>query len=271
MTLRLAGIVTITVAAAMALGPEPCLAQLTSPLAQYPGFGHQRASDQAALVRQTVARERAIAECMQRQGLQYTQKPPLINPPAGERAKARPAVDPNRRIVEALPPDQRTRYNLALFGVPDPNDEQNLWDPRSETGGGCWGDAMRAVPSVFAARSRLSAEYTEMRRSVAADPRVRAAQARWVECMTSRGHTGYQSPEQILAARDRAAVQRAPAAQMEAHARALVVDPECRTAAELDGTVATVRSEKEAGFVNAHRAVLEAHRERQRTQVLPPE
>ena len=189
---------------------------------------------------------------------------------SGERKHA-PSVDPNLRYVGGLTPERRTAYNMALYGVPDPNDQQNLWDPRSATGGGCWGDAMRAVPSVFAARGQLSAQYSEMRRAVVADPRVQAARARWAECMAGRGHTGHGSPEDLLSAADRAAVGGAPPAQVQAHAQALTAARECRTTADLDGVTAAVRVEREAAFVNAHRAVLEQHRERQRNQVLPPE
>jgi hypothetical protein len=54
--------------------------------------------------------------------------------------------------MRPLAPAERTRYYLALYAVPDPNDEANLWNPRSPTGGGCWGEAIREVPSVYFAQ-----------------------------------------------------------------------------------------------------------------------
>jgi hypothetical protein len=170
---------------------------------------------------------------------------------------------------------ERTRYHLALYGVPDPNDEANLWDPRSPTGGGCLGEAMREVPSVYAAKSQLMEPYRVMVRSVAEDARVHAAEQRWAACMRQGGYE-YASPLALHAEVDRAAIHGTPAGLSVADVQrrnqeARQVARECNSSSGLDSTLATVRTEKEAEFVRAHKDVLERHLERQRSQRLPPE
>ncbi len=252
---------------------QPAPAQ--SPLAQYPGFGHDHAADRARYRRQEVAREQAIAQCMQRAGFRYTPAPSEVNRRA---ANAKEALatrqNPNERYVASLSPEARTRYNLALYGVPDPNDEANLWDPKSPTGGGCWGEVMRDRPSVYAAQNELNEPYLRMLRSVTEDPRLRAAEQRWAECMAARGFT-YANPRALESETDRAAVQGPPAGRSMAdvqqrNQQARTAARECNAAAGLDSALESVRVEKETEFVNAHRPVLDRHRERQRTQVLPP-
>jgi hypothetical protein len=244
----------------------------SSPLAAYPGFGHDHDADEARFRRQELARERAIARCMQRAGFEYTPMPAIVNPTVGEALSAR--EHPNARYVASLRPVDRTRYNLALYGVPDPNDEGNLWDPRSPTGGGCWGEAMRAIPSVYAARSELARPYQAMLRTVQQDARVRAAERRWAECMRGHGYQ-YASPLALYGEVDRAAIGgRAGRSMVELQQRnqeARAPARECSSSTGLDSTIRSVRTEKEGEFVREHRDVLDRHRERQRTQVLPPE
>src|SRR5688572_27186834 len=116
-----------------------------SPLAQYPGFGHNNAADEARYRREQSARQRHIAECMRAQGFTYTPVVEQTNPsrPARERQPAALPPTANRQFAESLPADRRLAYNRALYGVDDPNDPSGLWDPESQTGGGCWGDALR--------------------------------------------------------------------------------------------------------------------------------
>jgi hypothetical protein len=230
-----------------------------SPLAAYPGFGQERDPDAARYRRQEIALQRYIAHCMQQAGFQYTPAPSVVNAPA-------PPQGSNERYAASLSPERRTRYNLTLYGVPDPNDEGNLWDPRSQTGGGCWGEAMRANPSVFAALSELRAQFDAMRRSIAQDPRVRAAERRWSECMRSRGFS-YARPQSMPAQQDSAAIRGVVTPELERRYRqALAIAPECVTAVGLDSVKAMVRVDKEAEFVRAHKAVLDRHLERLRNQ-----
>jgi hypothetical protein len=233
--------------------------QDASPLAAYPGFGHDHQADEARYRRQELAMHRYIAQCMQQAGFEYTLVSSAVNAPA--------PPDPNKPYVASLSPERRTRYNLTLYGVPDPNDEENLWDPRSPTGGGCWGEAMRAIPSVFKAHSELMAEWLAMQHTIARDPRVRAGEERWSECMRSRGFS-YARPQSIRAQEDSAAVRGALTPELERrHREALKVAPECVKAVRLDSIKAAVRVEKEAEFVRAHKQVLDRHPARLRDQL----
>ncbi|MDQ3995850.1 MAG: hypothetical protein M3303_02395 [Gemmatimonadota bacterium] len=199
--------------------------------------------------------------------------PSIVNP----RIPSPPSTrqHPNTRYVASLSHTERTRYNLALYGVPDPNDEGNLWDPRSPTGGGCMGEAMREIPSVYAAKSALMASHRAMVRSVAQDARVQAAEQRWAECMRARGYQ-YASPRALYGEVDHAAGRGPPPGRSMADVQqrnleARAANPECNSSAGLDSTLNAVRVEKETDFVRDHRNVLDRHRERQRSQVLPPE
>jgi hypothetical protein len=252
------------------------LAPAHSPLAAYPGFGHDHQADEARFRRQELARERAIARCMQRSGFEYTPMPAVVVNTRIPRATEAPSAQlhANARYVASLSPTQRTRYNLALYGVPDPNDEGNLWDPRSPTGGGCWGEAMREVPSVYAAKTQLMEPYRAMVRSVAQDARVQAAERRWAECMLARGYQ-YASQFALRSEVDRAAVHGPPpgrsVAEVEQRNReARAPAGECNVSAGLGSTIDSVRVEKETDFVRDHRGALDRHRERHRSQLLPP-
>ena len=232
--------------------------QDVSPLAAYPGFGHDHAADNAHYRRQQLALHRYIAECMQQAGFEYTPVPSTVNAPA--------PPDPNKPYVASLSPERRTQYYLTLYGVPDPNDEENLWDPRSPTGGGCWGEGMRAIPSVFKAKSELIAQLDAMRRSIARDPRVRAGEQRWSACMRSRGFS-YARPQSMPAQQDSAALRGALTPELERRYRqALAIAPKCVTVARLDSVKAAVRVDKETEFVRAHKQVLDRHVERLRQQ-----
>jgi hypothetical protein len=242
-----------------AAGTADGLAHRNSPLAAYPGFGHDHDGDEARYRRQAIALQRYIAHCMQQAGFQYTPASSVVNAPA-------PRQGPNERYTASLSPERRTRYNLTLYGVPDPNDEGNLWDPRNRTGGGCWGEAMRAIPSVFAAKSELMAQYEAMQRSIAQDPRVRAGEQRWSQCMRSLGFS-YATPHSIPARRDSAAVRGVLTPELERQYRqAAEMPPACVMAVGLDIIKAMVRVDKEAEFVRAHKHVLDRHLERLRNQ-----
>jgi hypothetical protein len=134
---------------------------------------------------------------------------------------------------------------------------------------------MRERPSVYAAKNELIEPYRMMVRSVEADPRVRAAEQRWADCMRTRGHT-YPNRAAFNTEVGRAAVHGPPSGRSMAdvqqqHEQARVAARECDASAGVDSAIDSVRIEKETEFVNAHRAVLDRHRERQRNQVLPPE
>ena len=125
---------------------------------------------------------------------------------------------------------------------------------------------MRAIPSVFKAHSKLMAEWLAMQRTIARDPRVRAGEERWSDCMRRRG-LSYARPQSIPAQQDSAAVRGALTPELERrHREALNVAPECVTAVRLDSIKGAVRVEKETEFVRAHKQVLDRHLERLRDQ-----
>ncbi len=242
-----------------------------SPLAAYPGFGHNALADEAQYQREHSSREQSIARCMETAGLRYTPAADVQSPQHHESGQSRAAaapVDVNERYARSLSVPERTRYYVALYGVPDPNDERAgaLWDPRSSTGGGCWGEALRAIPGVYAARSALAADYVALRRSIRDDPRVIAAEQRWGECMRARSFA-YSSPRALLASRDTAAVMKTLRPEMQQiYESAVAASPACVTGSGLDSAIGTVRSEKEAAFVLEHKAVLDQHLQRLRSQ-----
>jgi len=161
-----------------------------SALASYAGFGHNAESDMRAFAADEAKRQQSIFQCMRKASFDYFPETGAIvraaASPINERRKA-PPQSRNQVYREGLAPDKLQQYNLALFGVPDPNSETQLWDPSSPTGGGCWGEALRSVRGVFDASRALTREYVQARQSVAQDSRVTAAEAKWASCIRGKG------------------------------------------------------------------------------------
>ena len=233
---------------ALGLGSSGTVAQPApaSPLASYPGFGHNPAADEARFRREDAARQRRIARCMTEKGFDY-QPPADETNPARERgsAQAQAKRSSGADAAAALPADRRVAYYLALYGVEDPNDPQRLWNPTSETGGGCWGDALRTFPGVFAARSALAEELAQMRMAVFEDSEVRAADARWGQCMTGKGHKATSVHDVVAEGGPPSGAVTAAVGQ-------------CRVSSGLDAAVARAALQKEAEFVTRHKARLDA-------------
>ncbi len=251
--------------------PEAANILATSPLAVYPGFGHSMQEDEARFDRESLARERLIARCMEQQDLPYTAVPPIrideiISP--GETPS--PLIDPNVEYAESLDPDERRAYYLALYGIPDPNDPETdrLHDPGSPTGGGCSGEAFRTIRGVYAAQSDLNEQYVDMRRSVLQDTRVKDAEQRWSVCMQNRGYA-YASPRDLLAALDQATLQEPITPEFtQQHQQAMNAASSCDTEVELEITIAEVRVDKETAFVTVHQDRLTRHVERLHTEAI---
>jgi hypothetical protein len=245
-----------------------------SPLAAYPGFGHNKDADEAQYLREDAQRHQMIMRCMTAAGHRYVPVAPARNPQkATDRQSRRPPPrDPNDVHAASLSPQERERYYLALYGVPNPNAPQGpLWDPRSETGGGCWGDALRTIRGVYAAASELVEPYVAMRRAVMSDPRVTEATQRWSECVRARGFQ-YSSPRQLAAAEDSAAVARPrDAAAQRRPQQAMEAGRACAGESGLNQALTQARADREADFVRAHKAQLDRHLERLRNQPPTPE
>jgi hypothetical protein len=249
------GLLIAALAAPSTLTAQTAPGLAASPLAAYPGFGHNPTADEARYKREQAARERSISACMRQQGLSYTVSPPQDeNPGGGRRRGAAAPTDPNDSHAATLSPEERARYYTALYGVADPNDQSGqLWRPGSATGGGCWGDALRTFPGVYAARSRLAEQFSELRQAVATDPEVTAAEGRWSICMRGKGFT-FASPRAMSADTVR------PGADEARLASAHAADPACRAESGLKAAVERAKLAREAAFVTAHRDQLEGHK-----------
>jgi hypothetical protein len=245
-----------------------------SPLAAYPGFGHNKDADEAQYLREDLQRQQMIARCMTAAGHPYVPVAPARNPQKAANLASRdpPPRDPNDVHAMSLPLQGREAYYLALYGVRNPNAREGpLWDPRSATGGGCWGDALRAIRGVYAAASELVEPYIAMRRSVLRDARVTAAAQRWSECMRGRGFA-YTSPQHLAAAADSAAIARPRDAdtQQRFH-QAIEPGRLCAGESGLNEAIAQSRADREAAFVATYKTQLDRHLERLRTQPPAPD
>lgn len=240
-----------------------------SPLAVYPGFGHDPAADEAQFERESLAREMMIQECMKQQGLLYIVAQPVKIEGATTLGQGSMAMveDPNVTYANTLTPENRKVYYMAWYGVPDPNTlSGELYDPNSPGGGGCQGIAFSSIAGVYAVQSALNEQYMEMRRSVQEDPRVRAAEQSWAQCMQKRGHQ-YATPREMLAESDMAAIQgQAVSKSTEQQQQSVEAAGDCGTEVGLDAVITQVRVDKEAAFVLANQDVLNQHLERLRSE-----
>jgi hypothetical protein len=270
LALAVLAVVALGLVSAGSLPAQAAPAGPASPLAAYPGFGHDPRADEARYEKEAQAREELIAACMAEAGFTYHPEPPsvvvgeMLPPPSLLRA----VVRPNDRVVAGLSDAQKLRYNRALYGVDDPNDPraEAQHDPSSPVGGGCLAAAHRAVPGVFAAKSALTEELLEMERQVRNDYRVEQAELRWAQCMSGLGYS-YDSPRSLNAALDeKLALSHVTGETMEEIVRdqeqAVGVAQVCGERIRFAETVAAVRLEAETAFVEEHEALLEEHRAR---------
>lgn len=241
------------------------LSSQSSPLARYPGFGHNAEADEARFEEEEAAREGRIARCMEREGFSYW---PMTSLALEDFATPREAMaaartHPNDRYVLLLSEEGRRRYNFALHGVEDPNAEESerLRDQNDPSAPGCVAEAHRRIPGVFAARSALTEEFHAMRQEILADQRVKAAEGLWADCMQKHGYS-LSSPRALRQQMDldlaRTAGQ-APLKRLGAeHRKALDSSAVCVQKSGLDAVVAATRIDYERAFVRKHRKFLNA-------------
>jgi hypothetical protein len=229
-------------AASLALLGHDAEGSPTSPLAAYPGFGHDPAGDEARFANEERTRENLVAACMKRKGFPYSPSPSIVVDDGLSRRQVKRLVDadPNNRHLASLRPAAYRAYSLALAGVPDANEP-------SGPIGGCLGEAARAVPGVYAAYGALLEPFERLQAEIASDPRVVAAERRWAECMRGRGFA-YAGPRDLAAAHDGSPTP-PPAAAASGRA--------CEERAALRAALAEARHVHEARFVDRHREVLE--------------
>jgi len=245
---------------ALSAMPTQASAQPGSSLSQYKGFGHNEKADEAQFKREQQARKRAVAVCMRDAGFKYVPRPEVENP-RRSRGPNLPETfnDPNAEYLSSLSETRQTEYNLTLYGVPDPNDQENLWDPTSETGGGCWGDAMRTFPGVYAARSALAKEYARMQQSALEQPEFKEAESTFATCMTDKGFRVDAESRTITVEEGVAG----PGSDKGIMMRSLA---DCRKTARFDEVRGRVISQMESDFVKRHKATLDRHADKLASQ-----
>jgi hypothetical protein len=254
------GLLGLQFSATANVTPAPQQRLQNSPLAAYPGFGHNADADEARFDRETLAREHMTAKCMKQKGFPYT-----VVAPVRDSAQA---PDPNITYAESLSSQRRTEYYLALYGVENPNSPfaDDLYDRNAPGGGGCSGEAFATIPGVFKAAGILNEKYLELRASVKKEARVVAAEQKWSACMRGSGYL-YGTTQDLLAELDTAVAEGRYTEQLEQqHQRAVEAGRACGTKVGLEDTIAQVRVEQETAFVAAHKDLLDQHLERVRNE-----
>jgi hypothetical protein len=260
-TVALAGALT---AQEMAKSGRTSVMPAQSPLAAYPGFGHDPDGDRRAFAAEEAKRQQAIGQCMRSAGFQYVsevaQSVSAADAARTERRSRTAPVSPNERYRQSLGAEERTKYNMALYGVPDPNDPTNLWNPASGTGGGCWGEAMRGFAGVYAGANALRDQYWDMRQAIGKDRRVVAATAKWSSCMSGKGFNLASVQELTSAQANMGMIRDKPTMSPDQVAAATSASGACLSEAGFEEAVQTATLEAETAFVAKHKAVLEAKR-----------
>lgn len=244
-----------TVDAAAESGIEPA-----SRLADYPGFGHDVAEDEAVFSAQSLEREQFISACMADAGFEYEPVPSIVMDASSEAAPTSGASLPgqgNADYYAALDDPQRQAYDLALAGTARPEEEYI-------EGAGCLGESARAVPNIFELRNSLLEEFTALRGEVAAHPSGERASREWSGCMAERGYDA-ADPSELAAELDadgaviRAGVANDPIDLADDERAAGQAELECDQISGLAAVEAAVRVEVENWFYEEHRAVFDAY------------
>ena len=261
MKAKVLGLVLVSACAGFAYAQvgEPRSAPRSS-LANYPGFGHDAESDMRAFAADEAKRQQIIFQCMRSKDFEYYPETGTIvraaNAPIAERRR-RPPKSRNEVYRTGLPPEKQEQYNMALFGVPDPDSETNLWDPSSPSGGGCWGDALRGVRGVFDASRELTREYIAMRRSVGQDPRVATAERKWASCLADKGHSYEKLSDLRATIFNQGEVPGRPSVPVEKLDELAAASDACLTEANYAEAEQAARTDAENEFVRAHKATLD--------------
>lgn len=231
-----------------------------SGLASYPGFGHNPEVDMRSFASDEAKRQQSILQCMRTAGFDYYPETGTIVrnavAPLNERRKLPPKTR-NQVYREGLSPDRLQSYNLALYGVTDPNSETQLWDPSSATGGGCWGDALRGVRGVFDAARALTREYVQMRQSVAKDARVVNAEAKWATCVRDKGFPFEKLSDARAAIYNGGIVPGQPPVPESSLDELSSASETCLAEANYGQAEQAARSEAESAFVRVHKDTLD--------------
>lgn len=227
-------------------------------LAAWPGTGGDPVRDEIVYQQEYQAREAVIRRCMRGHGYAYVPIPLLTGLPT---STTRP-VDPNARVVAALAEDERVAYNMALAGVPDANDPGAEVDVEAPGQGGCIGTAHQDLPGLFRLPPELQNAVIETRRTAESAPAVRAASARWRDCVleglpADRRPITVETPGDLRRLADLGL--RGVDGGRQTVDQMVTRGDSCR--GDLDAAYALALSAAEADFVTRHLESLEAHRE----------
>ncbi len=211
---------------------EKATGTVESPIAELLGYSTDP-SNQEAQQQQFVEQERkvqeAVAECMKKEGFEYTAMDSsqfIGGSPFGDEdiafdskewaekygfgmsttigedggfgggAPTTPPTDPNQKYVEALSEGERDAYYKALYG------EQPEFDPtETEASGpinfqpsGCEGNARTTVDKSQAFYTEFGEEMNDLFQSIESDPQIVEASKKWAGCMKKAGFE-YDTPQ----------------------------------------------------------------------------
>lgn len=212
-------------------GAEKASGTVNSPIAELLGYSTDP-SDQKAQQQQFIEQERkvqeAVADCMKKEGFEYTPMDPSQfagagpfsddipfdskewaekygfgmsttigeNGPFGREEPGNAPQDPNAKYVESLSEGEREAYQKALFG------EQPEFDPtETESSGpinfqpsGCEGNARKTADKGQAFYTEFGEEMNDLYQSIESDPQIVAASKTWATCMKKAGYE-YETPQ----------------------------------------------------------------------------
>ena len=243
-----------------------------TPLAAYPGFGHDPVADEEQFVEDEMKREKVIAECMDEAGFIYEPALSVLVDDSMTEAELLAAMkDPNDLYLSSLSPGETEAYNLALYGVVDPNAESSDDLPDFEAvdeRSGCVGIAHGKIPGVFSTYNLLRDEFRAMRGAIESDPAVVAAEKDWAACM--EGHKyDFDAPSDIRRSLDERALaisqERAlTPGDLEALEddvlRASAIARQCGAETGFEDVIRDVTAVYEAKFVETYKDILESGR-----------
>ncbi len=148
-------------------------------------------------------REQMVAECMKNRGFKYAPAQTIVirhddNYTVQELLDMLEQPDPDDEYLSPLSEAERLAYNLALYGIPDPNAEdaeayENV-DPNA-----CWSIANRKIPGIYSIAGELAEERRALDKAIASDKKIEDVVRTWSRCMEAKGFQ-YESPNAIKTA-----------------------------------------------------------------------
>ncbi len=105
---------------------------------------------------------------------------------------------PDDAYLDHLSKEERIAYNMALYGIPDPNAE-DAEAHKNANPDACHNLASRKIPGIYAIAGMLADERRALDDAITSDARIEAALHEWSRCMEAKGFQ-YESPDAIIIA-----------------------------------------------------------------------